>query len=375
MTSLERLKQDNEKLILKVIHQNPGIYRKLVAKETNLASQTVTNLVTEMLDKKRIVETYNKADGRGRVPISLKMNYGELYLLTINLELDWISIYLHSLDETIIASDRVRVPKQGDIARLLEERIAVVLNEAGADYQLQAVVISVVGVVNEDKGTVVYARELNFFDYDLAERFSYLGVPVLVRNDANLIASYEKCVNKGSTNFMVAKLDHGIGSAFVLGSMCLKGSNNIAGELGHVTVASEEERACFCGKSNCLTTFISRRALEKSYGNSYEQLAQDAREGKEEAIALIRRLCDYLAPILANMIGILDLDHVVLCGCTVENFLEIIRPHLETKIKERLSCWTAFKGLKVHTGIHIVAISTQFWTDYFFSTETVRGLL
>ena len=236
MTSLERMKQDNEKQILKVVHENPGIYRKLVAKETNLASQTVTNLVTEMLDKKLIVESYNKADGRGRVPISLSLNYRELYMLTVNLELDWVSVYMHALDETILASTRVKLTGEGSIIQILKEQIAVVMQTAGEGYQLQALVISVCGVVNEDTGTVVLAQSLNLYNCNLAEQFSYLGIPVLIRNDVNLIAAYEKIVCKEDMNFMVSNLYIGIGSAFVLGSRSLKSSNNVAGELGHVTV-------------------------------------------------------------------------------------------------------------------------------------------
>jgi len=232
-----------------------------------------------------------------------------------------------------------------------------------------------VGVVNEDTGTVVFARHLRFYDYNLAERFAYLGVPVLVRNDANIIASYEKCVCKDDMNFMVAKLDHGIGSAFVLGTMNLKSTNNVAGELGHVTVSSDEERRCFCGKKNCLTQFISRGSLVEAYGKSYEELVQDVKNQEPEAVEFVLKICDYLVPTLANMIGILDLDRVILCGCTIDNFASILYPRMEKMIRERLSCWSAFKGLKIHSGVNIVSISTKFWLDYFFSTESVRGLL
>lgn len=375
MTSLERMKQDNEKLILKVVHENPGIYRKLVAKETNLASQTVTNLVTEMLDKKLIVESYNKAEGRGRVPISLSLNYSELYILTINLELDWVSVYLHALDETVLASERVKLTGEEDIIELLKEQIVAVRRKAGGEYQLQAVVISVCGVVNEDTGTVVLAQVLKLYDCNLAEHFSYLGVPVLIRNDVNLVASYEKIVCKEDMNFMVAKLDIGIGSAFVLGSRNLKSSNNVAGELGHVTVESNEVRPCICGKNNCLTKFICREALVKRYGKPYEDLVQDAKSGEPEAVELAEMICGYLTPILANIINILDLDRVILCGGTMDAFAEILYPRLVEKIKGRLSYWSAFKGLKLHKDIDIVAISTKFWLDYFFSTESVRELL
>ena len=374
MTSLERMKQDNEKRILKVVYEEPGIYRKMVAKRTDLSSQAVTNLVSELLEKKLLLESSNRAEGRGRVPVSLHLNYAKIFIMTVDLELNQRSVYLHALDHTILASDVTRLWGSETITEYLKQRIAVVMQKAGAGCQIQALVIGIAGVVNEDTGIVVEAQKLHLHNVNMKEEFAYLGVPVLVRNDVNLIAAYEKTVCKEDMNFMVAKIDIGIGSSIVVGSRVLKSTNNVAGELGHVSVSSEEVRPCSCGKSNCLTKFISRDALEQSYGKSYEDLVLDVRQGEPRAIAQVENICTYLAPMLANVITLLDLDRVILCGCTVENFTDIIYPLLEQKIRERLSYWLAFKGLKVHSDINIVQISTQFWLDYFFSTEGVQIL-
>lgn len=194
-------------------------------------------------------------------------------------------------------------------------------------------------------------------------------MPVLVRNDVNLIACYEKADCQDDMNFMVAKIDSGIGSAFVLGSHTLKSANSVAGELGHVTVASEEIRPCICGKNNCLTKFIATEALERTYGKSYSELIQDVKQGVTEAIGLIESICEYLAPVLANQIILLDLDRIILCGCTIENFASIISPCLDKKIRRLLSYWVSFKGLKVLTDVDMARVGTDFWLDYFFSTE------
>ena len=80
MTSPERMRLENEKKILQVVHENPGIYRKLVAEKVDLSSQIVTNLVTQLIQKKLLRERMLKTEVRGRAPMSLEMNYSGLYM-------------------------------------------------------------------------------------------------------------------------------------------------------------------------------------------------------------------------------------------------------------------------------------------------------
>ena len=68
MTSAQRMKQENEKRILQTVWENPGIYRKLVAKKTKLSSQAVTNQVNELVKKNLLLEYSQKTTGKGRAP-------------------------------------------------------------------------------------------------------------------------------------------------------------------------------------------------------------------------------------------------------------------------------------------------------------------
>lgn len=369
-TSLDRMKKKNEKDVLRVVRENPGIYRKLIAEKTDLASQTVTNLVTELIDKKVLLE-YSVAPGaRGRTPLSLILNYGNFYIMTAEITLRHIGVYLHSLDEKVVDSERQRLPRDRDALQCLKDMIDRLRSEN--PQIIQALVVSVTGVVNENTGTVVQAERLGWHNLNLEKELSYLGIPVLVRNDVNLVACYEKVEHKSDMNFMVAKIDVGIGSALVLNSRVLGSTNSVAGELGHISVASDEIRPCVCGKNNCLTNFISINALETTYGKSYEELIHDVEMRKPQAVELIESVCTYLAPILANVIILLDLDRVILCGCTVDRFTSIIAPCLDKKIRERLSYWVSFKGLEIHGSATMAALGTRFWLDYFFASDDVR---
>ena len=370
MTSPDRMKLINERNILKVVHENPGIYRKLIAQKTGLSSQTVTNLVAELVERRVLLEYSTSLGVKGRNPVSLAVNYAGFYMITADINIEKVAVYVNSLDEAVVAFAEQPVDQTVDVLAVLKELIGRVLDQAGTGKRITASVLSVTGVVNEDKGIVVEAGKLNWYNLDLAGELAYLGVPVLVRNDVNMVAYYEKAKYPADLNFMIAKIDVGIGSAFVLGGRVLESTNNVAGELGHVTVAAPgKERPCVCGKSNCLTKFISLEALELDYGKSYAQLVEDVGKKDPRAVALIEDICTYLAPVLANTIILLDLDRIILCGCTVDHFRSIIYPCLDRKIRKLLSYWVSFKRLEIHSNIYIAQIGTQFLLDYIFAGE------
>lgn len=369
MTSAQRMKQENEKRILQAVWENPGIYRKLVAKKTNLSSQAVTNQVTELIQKNLLLEYSQKTTGKGRAPISLALNYKGIYLLTIDVSLNHIHVFLHNLEGEIVYSEMPHLTGKEDSLQFLKDLIDKVLKRAGDDYIIQAVVISVAGVVKEAARIVITAEKIRWQNVDLVQELDYLDLPIIVRNDVNFIAAYERQHYPEDVSFMIVKLDIGIGSSFVLNSGSLKTTSKVAGELGHFSIDSPEERQCVCGKKNCLTKFISIEALEQTYGASYDVIVEDVKNGKAEAIALIEQMCENLAPVLANVINLLDLDRVILCGCSTENFSHIIYPSLEKKIKERLSYWVSFKGLEVHKDTDMIKAGCQVWMEHFFTNE------
>ncbi len=369
MTSAQRMKQENEKRILQTVWENPGIYRKLVAKKTKLSSQAVTNQVNELIQKNLLLEYSQKTTGKGRAPISLALNYKGIHLLTVDVSLSHMNVFLHNLDGDIVISAMLHLTGKEDSLQCLKDLIKRVMDQAGEEYVIQAIVISVAGVVKEDARIVVSAEKIHWQDMDLVKALEYLDMPVIVRNDVNFIAAYERKHYSEDVSFMIVKLDIGIGSSFVLNSNSLKTTSKVSGELGHVSIAHPDTRPCMCGKNNCLTKFISVEALEKEYGASYKKIVEDVKNGEERAIRLIEQLCDYLAPVLANVINLLDLDRVILCGCTTENFSHIIYPALEEKIKERLSYWVSFKGLEIHRDTDMIKAGCQVWMEHFFTSE------
>ncbi len=374
LKSSDIMKKQNIKNILRVINDERGIHRKLVAKKTNLATQTVTNLVSELCDQKILSEYKNNNNQKGRSPISLLINYQYFHIITIVVSVQTIKIYLNGLDGSIVNKKIIGLNKLVDPLFAIKKNLSEIL--AKYKMQIYAVAISVEGVVNEELGIVIDAKDIGWRNLDLKKELEEYDIPVFVCNDVSIIAYYEKSKIKDEINSMIVKLDSGIGSSFILDHKILKSKNSVAGELGHYTVDGKDEKVkCSCGKQNCLTQFISKTAIVKRYGKEYNELKQDIDNQDASAIEFIEDLCEMLGRVLANIITLLDLERIVLTGGVIEDFENIMYARLNTIIRENISYWVSFKKLDLHKNISPTLIASKFILDYYFNENDTELFL
>jgi fructokinase len=161
------------------------------------------------------------------------------------------------------------------------------------------------------------------FDRDLEE---FLERPVRMENDANCLtlseaidgaAAGERCV------FGVI-LGTGVGGGLVVDRKLVSGRNKIAGEWGHnplpLSARDGPPRRCFCGKTDCIETYLSGGALAEEHrqrtGRSATAaaIAESAAHGDKEACRTLEIYIDRLARALALVINIIDPDAFVFGG-------------------------------------------------------------
>ncbi len=127
---------------------------------------------------------------------------------------------------------------------------------------------------NYYNGTVEYAPNLKW-SYDLEGKpsvvylsqlvSSFVGIPVVVTNDANAAAMGEMAYGsaKGMKNFIMITLGTGVGSGIVINGEMVYGHDGFAGELGH-TCAVPDGRKCNCGLKGCLETYTSAMGVRRT---------------------------------------------------------------------------------------------------------------
>jgi fructokinase len=158
-----------------------------------------------------------------------------------------------------------------------------------------------------------------------------LGREVRVANDANCFALSEATDGAGTAHSLVfgVILGTGVGGGLVVDRTLRVGANAIAGEWGHNELPARTEPAlpptrCYCGRSNCIETYLSGPGMAADHARSVgaaatppldaARIAALAASGDAAAQATLARYANRLAGALATVINVVDPDVVVLGG-------------------------------------------------------------
>lgn len=207
-----------------------------------------------------------------------------------------------------ILRERVPTPR-GDYAGTVAT-IATLVKAAEAKVSLggtapiATVGVGIPGAESRVTGLIKNANSTWLIGQPLrADLEAALGRPVRIANDANCFALSEATdgAAAGAEVVFGVILGTGVGGGIVIDGRVIVGSNAIAGEWGHNHLSGEDaERHCYCGRTNCVETFLSGPAL--------------AADGGAENEAALQRYESRLAWALAQVINILDPDVIVLGG-------------------------------------------------------------
>ena len=193
------------------------------------------------------------------------------------------------------------------------------------------------GVISVETGTVIVAVNLGFNNVPLTKYLSEkLGVPVILENDANAAAygEFKAGIAKNTKNFIALTIGTGIGSGVVLDGKIYRGSNGIAGELGH-SVIKLGGRPCSCGRRGCIDVYASatglitttKEAMEKDKESIMWQLSEGdikkvdgitafkaARQNDKTALEVVNSYIEVLAASITNIINTFQPDMITIAG-------------------------------------------------------------
>ena len=147
---------------------------------------------------------------------------------------------------------------------------------------------------------------------------------VRIANDADCFALSEALDGAGTGAPVVfgVILGTGVGGGIVVDGRLLNGPNAIAGEWGHTPLpylradtaleARLADRPCYCGRTNCIETFLSGPGLANTHlALTGERLAAIEVSSDSPTVDLYTTM---LARALAQIVNVLDPDVIVLGG-------------------------------------------------------------
>ncbi|MFC8849524.1 MULTISPECIES: ROK family protein [unclassified Micromonospora] len=213
-----------------------------------------------------LVETAGPAASRGGRRSSLLRIAGGVRFAGITIGPREIDVALTDGELTVLARRRepvdVRLGPEPTIARTLE-----LLGKVRANLglgRLTGVGMALPAPVAFREGAPVSPPALpGWHGYGVRDALAArLGCPVLVDNDANVMALGEQHAGTGRAfdDFLYVKLGTAIGCGLVLGGRLHRGATSGAGGIGHLRLG-DGGPICACGEAGCLEAYCSDGAL------------------------------------------------------------------------------------------------------------------
>ena len=144
--------------------------------------------------------------------------------------------------------------------------------------------IATPGTADSDTGVVVYANNLPFNNFPIADLLKeYLGIEkVYIENDANAAAKAEAIAGaaRGAKYSVMITLGTGLGGGIVLDGKVYSGFNHAGAELGHIVI-QKDGKQCSCGRRGCWETYSSATGLTNM---TKEHLTKARQEGRKTII-------------------------------------------------------------------------------------------
>ena len=231
------------------------------------------------------------------------------------------------------------------VAALLEFLAAYA---ASADPTIEAVGVSVAGVLSRDRGTVRQALNLGWTDVPLrAQLGARFGCPVVLDTDSFAAACAEARLGHGrgqpSPTFLFVTIGTGVGHALVLEGRLWRGVHGAASTFGHLRSRVAGGAACYCGGRGCLCQYASGRGLTRlarRYGaprgiRDGAAVVAAAARGERWAQQAVGRATDALALSLSQALAVVDCGTAVIGGGAVSAQWPVAA-QLRERVQDRL---------------------------------------
>lgn len=350
--TFEWMKSVNKSVILNKVRTDGPISRAQIAKQTKLTPPTVSSNVKELIEQGIVRESELGKSQGGRKPTMLLINSQAFHIIGVDVGPTTVECILANLSGEIIerTTDNLTLPLTNDeFLAILMENIHHVMEQSSIPTEkMIGIGVAMHGVVEINTGTSLFAPNLRLQNIPIkATLEKEFDLQVKVENDARAMALGEAWFGDygEQLNMVAINIGRGVGAGIVMDGKLYHGAQDIAGEIGHMTIDLNGE-VCECGNRGCLQTLITgsaiaARALESlpedeqnRHSISGEKVYELAREGNEGARQTLVETGEMIGVGLINLIHILNPEKIILGG-GVTGSKEFILPAIQETIEKR----------------------------------------
>lgn len=349
------VKRSNMRKIVDYIICHKEVSRGMLAADLGLSTATVTNIITELIERQLVFESRQKHSSVGRKTTLLRFNADLCNVMTCEISntheiklavCNFDGLMLSSRTEAcdmVIADTRSETSLLKDLIRICSE----FLESQGEEIRQKicALGLCLGGMVNSNQ--LIDAPIMNWSHLNLVVPLrAALHLPVFAEGITRIKALYEfRFINPSERNILYLNLSTGIGMVNFFNGKMVMGKNGIAGEVGHISLNVDGPR-CYCGNSGCFEYYCGLPQILKQvpallrtidpndvfydlvvnqqHELTAELLFKAHAAGSLAVHELLSRVSRYLGTGIAALQNIYDPDRIILSGYLDQSDLFVI---------------------------------------------------
>ncbi|MBQ4111085.1 MAG: ROK family protein [Clostridia bacterium] len=260
-------------------------------------------------------------------------------------------------DNDVKIADKVKIetPKGEDPYSVLGKLAEIIKNK---NRKIDAIGISCGGPLDSNKGVILSPPNLQGWDEVYAVKFfeDMFGVPTFIQNDANAcaLAEWQFGAARGTKNAVFMTFGTGLGAGLILDGKLYSGTNDNAGEVGHIRLS--DYGPVGYGKKGSFEGFCSGNGIaqigqtlarerwqcgEKAgYCDDIKNIekittkdiAEAARNGDETALKVFELCGRKLGMGISVIIDMLN-PEVIVIGSVFQRCEDLLRPYMEEVVE------------------------------------------
>ena len=355
MATPHLIRHINQTRVLRLLKEEGTLSRAELARSLNLTRSTLTSVTDELMELDLVVEAGQSfiTQATGRPGTGLKLNPEGAFFLGAEINVEHIHLVLINLQGSIIYREttKLRSIKPEAVCRKLVDLVQAVWSvQLGSSDRLRGVGVTVSALV-DTRGVIRSAPTFRWHHVDLMSVLgSQLDIPIFVENDANGAALAELSFGrrKGQSDLCLLFLDVGVGAGMIFDRRIFRGSDGLAGEIGHLTL--DPANTGHAEGMGFLETHLGRDALLASYrrvggkAKDIETLLRDLRKEVPSAKKIVRIWGEWLTVAIRNLADLFNPKRVILAGSLSELF-RFVEEDVRRRLRER--CFPTVENLEI----------------------------
>jgi len=354
-TNLKYAHQYNQRVILETVRLRGPLSRVEISSHTALSTQTVSNIVEQLLDRGVLQVGERRSGRRGQPAVEIDLNPRGGYAIGLHLDRDHMTGVLLDLSGTPHQTINLEwdFPTPDEALPHLVNAINILIQEHGVTAEdIWGVGLALPGPLDVAAGSMMAPPNFPGWDqFPIRDTLSQrVNLPVYLETDATAAAVGERWFGHGRDmqDFFYIFFGVGVGGGMILDGKPYRGAFNTAAMFGHIPAEPNGER-CVCGGRGCLELYISLASLyetvnpQHSVQESANVVAQCFENKDPRLMAWLDQAADRLTPALVTLENLLNLEAIIFGG----RFPAPILDDLLARVSKRLPD-VQMRGLQQH---------------------------